>query len=157
MERPITIANYFIDKAIKTNEPVSPLKLLKLVYLAHGWYLGLQGDPLIDETVQAWKYGPVVPSIYHSFKHYGNEQITKLDYDIFSDSYIVPQQPEIISFLDKVWDVYKKYSAVQLSALTHEKNSPWDIVWNQQGGSQELFAPIDNSIIKTYYQGKAAS
>lgn len=28
--------------------------------------LGLYGVPLIRDDVQAWKYGPVIPQVYHA-------------------------------------------------------------------------------------------
>ncbi len=40
------------------------MKLHKLLYYAAGWHLGFTGEPLFDEDIEAWQYGPVVPSIY---------------------------------------------------------------------------------------------
>ncbi|MFQ5632018.1 MAG: Panacea domain-containing protein, partial [bacterium] len=52
------IANYFIDFARKDGVAISPMKLQKLVYFAHGYYLAITGQPLIEEEIQAWRYGP---------------------------------------------------------------------------------------------------
>jgi len=41
------VANYFLDLADRDHVFVSPLKLQKLVYLAHGWSLALRGRPLL--------------------------------------------------------------------------------------------------------------
>src|ERR1700722_8483585 len=70
------IANEFIALASKAGSALSPLKLQKLVYFAHGWCLALTGRPLISDRVQAWQYGPVIPSIYHEFKYVGNGSIS---------------------------------------------------------------------------------
>ena len=43
----------------------TPMHVLKLVYLCHGWCLGFTGEALINEPVEAWTYGPVVPTVYH--------------------------------------------------------------------------------------------
>jgi uncharacterized phage-associated protein len=69
---PIAIANYFIELA----KFITPMKLQKLVYFAHGWCLALADKPLINEKIEAWQYGPVVSSLYREFKKYGNEGIT---------------------------------------------------------------------------------
>jgi len=53
------------------------MQLIKLVYIAHGWTLGLYNQPLIGKQVEAWTYGPVIPSVYHDFKHYGRDPITQ--------------------------------------------------------------------------------
>jgi len=44
------------------------MKLQKLVYYAHGWHLALNNEPLIDEQVECWQYGPVISSLFHEFK-----------------------------------------------------------------------------------------
>jgi len=61
------VANYFLDLGLRESIPITPLKLQKLVYFAHGWYLGFTGEPLLNEGIQAWEYGPVIPSLYHDF------------------------------------------------------------------------------------------
>ena len=76
----LSIANYFIDLANEDNEPIRPLKLMKLVYIAYGYALALLNRSIIDyrfDKVEAWKFGPVIPSVYHSFKIYGKKPITE--------------------------------------------------------------------------------
>ena len=43
----------------------------KLSFFAHGYYLASSGVPLIEGSFQAWPFGPVNPTIYEAFKHYG--------------------------------------------------------------------------------------
>ncbi len=148
-----TVANYFLSKSFETGVELSPMKLIKLVYLAHGWSLGLRGEPLIEDAVQAWKYGPVIPTLYREFKGFGNTPITALvnglrpssNQELDTDSKLL---------LDKIWDNYSKLSATQLSALTHESGSPWYNIWNDQKGSEEMGAIIPNALIKRFYKNK---
>ena len=65
---------------LRTNEgePTTPLHLVKLVYISHGWVLGFHGIPLIRESVEAWKYGPVIPAVYHRYKPFGGSHINLL-------------------------------------------------------------------------------
>src|ERR1700678_4090164 len=72
------IANEFIRLARDSNRPLSPMKVQKLVYFAHGWFLAFTGKPLINEPIEAWQFGPVIPSLYHSLKGYGTKEITEL-------------------------------------------------------------------------------
>lgn len=50
---------------------LTQMKLHRLVYYAHGWHLGFQDTPLLNETLEAWPYGPVVPSILREFGRFG--------------------------------------------------------------------------------------
>src|SRR4051794_28085835 len=66
------VARYFIEQSQRDGIlDLTPMKVLKLVYIAHGWVLSSADAPLISESVQAWKFGPVIPSLYHYFKRYG--------------------------------------------------------------------------------------
>jgi len=121
---PLAVANYFLEKSKSEGKATSQMKLQKLVYFAHGWHLALYDQPLINEGVEAWTYGPVIYSLYKEFKSCGNEPIDHLAGE--------PKPPqinfnnhELKTFLDKVWDTYSNLSAFQLSNLTHESDSPW--------------------------------
>lgn len=157
MENSLAVANYFIKKALDEGSQVTPMKLLKLVYIAHGWNLALSGEPLLNEGVEAWKFGPVVPSVYHEFKEYGNTAIKRLANVYVSRNQVITPTIGKASkdLLDKVWEVYKKYDGLQLSTLTHQKDTPWDIIWNKNGGRTEKGILIPNDLIEEHYKQKA--
>lgn len=131
---PLAVANFFVQKSLETGQEVTPMKLLKLVYLAHGWNLGLFGEPLISEAVEAWQYGPVIPSVYRAFKEYGRARITKLASTFsLNGRYTMPSVvPNIAdddtrtrSLLEEIWQVYGGKDGLYLSAVTHRDGSPW--------------------------------
>ena len=146
------IANYFIKSSQDTGLGLTPMKLIKLCYIAHGWRLGLFDEQLLDEVIYAWKYGPVIDTIYNDFRKYGNSQISEL-FSISEDNYPLPDQ-KIAGFLDVIWKAYGKYDGVELSAMTHQPNTPWDIVWNKRGGKSTRHAIIPNDLIKEHYKEK---
>ena len=63
MHSSLAIANEFIRRSLAAPEiELTQMKLQKLVYFAHGWNLvASDGDPLVEDEVQAWDYGPVFP------------------------------------------------------------------------------------------------
>ena len=76
----ISVANSLISIAREEDESLTLLALMKLVYFAHGFSLAINGHGLLDprfDRVEAWRYGPVIPSVYHSFKHNQNRPITE--------------------------------------------------------------------------------
>lgn len=46
---------------------ISNLKLQKLLYFSWLEYYRRNGTPLFEEEFEAWKYGPVVPSVYYDY------------------------------------------------------------------------------------------
>jgi len=151
------IANYFLDKASTEARAVTPMQLIKLVYIAHGWHLGYFGEPLIDETVQAWRYGPVIKSLYDKIKHYGRSSVSEPlqtgPAPWNRDSSVDPQTE---SLLDSVWDSYAGFSGTQLSAMTHQSDTPWYEAWHHQDGKSQYYAEISDDLIAKHYRQKIA-
>lgn len=155
MYSPSVVANYFLNRASQEGRAITPMQLLKLVYIAHGWHLGYLGQPLIDEEVQAWKYGPVIQSLYNQLRHYGSgavqELLTTNPFTRTRDSAVDGQTA---SLLDHVWGNYAGFSGLQLSNMTHQTGTPWDVAWHDQGGRSQYFAPIDDRLIEQHYRQK---
>ena len=161
----LAVANYFISLALKKGDSsLNPMKLQKLIYFAHGWYLALTGKPLIEERIEAWKYGPVVSLIYHKFKSKGCKPIQKfaeiyspIDFDddfssVEGEIPIVKNDPTVEGLLDKIWEVYGKYTAIQLSNATHEPGTPWRQTWEALGNNRTA-ACIPDTLIKDHFAG----
>ena len=72
----INIAKYIINKCIELNRPISNLQLQKILYYVQGEYIKLNnGKILFDDDIMAWKYGPVVPTVYYEFNQYSSSDI----------------------------------------------------------------------------------
>jgi len=163
---PKAIANFFIERAAAEGKQLTPLQLIKLVYIAHGWYLGLTGEPLINEPPEAWQYGPVIPSLYQALKIYGKGPITEKIYgfDVSSWPKITlttreippPDDENIRQFLDSVWKRYGKFSASQLSLLTHQPDTPWHETWEKNRAKYIKGVDIPERLIKKHYEGLKA-
>lgn len=147
------IANFFIKQSQDTGIELTPMKLIKLSYIAHGWHLGLYDTQLLDEVIYAWKYGPVIDTIYTDFKKYGNSQITELYKDEVNCIYPMTGSDKE-EFLNMIWTSYGRFSGIQLSAMTHQPETPWDIVWNKRGGKNLKHSIIPNDLIKEHYKSK---
>lgn len=149
----IAIANFFIKKGIDTQDYVTPMKLQKLLYFSHGWYLATNDRPLLDSSVQAWEFGPVIPRVYECVKHYGNKPIT----DLIISGFGVPQLDskkdlDTIVFLELMWNTYSSFNALQLSEITHEPNSPWDDVAKKFNYKLPRNKEIEDDSIKDYFK-----
>jgi uncharacterized phage-associated protein len=147
----IAIANAFIDRANMEDEGISPMKIQKLIYFAHAWMLALSGRALISDPVKAWKFGPVIDSVYHEFKNFGNRSITNHGTLYHGSSYSVPEVDETdhdtIALVEKIWAVYGKFGATQLSDMTHEIDSPWYATIDDHKEGQVTNYILSNEVI----------
>jgi uncharacterized phage-associated protein len=114
-------ARYFLTLASREGEALllTPMHLQKLLYYAQGWTLGVRGSKLFSGDFEAWVYGPVCREIYSMFAAYGKSPIP--DDEARADSAIPPGDRCMLEF---VYDRYRKYSAPELSRMTHAEQ-PW--------------------------------
>ena len=118
----IDIANNILARASNSEkeELISNLKLQKLLYYMQGFHLAFFDTPLFEEEIEAWMYGPVVPSVYETYKSNGNAGI------LFESPPIVLTK-EVEALFNEVYRVYGAYSAIGLMNLTHSE-VPWKSV-----------------------------
>lgn len=157
----IAIANYFIDKANSDDSApyqLTLLRLVKYVYIAYGFAMAILDKVIIDkrfDTVEAWKYGPVIPSVYHSFKHNKNNPITEKSMIAVSENeegdlnFIFPTVTDknILLVLDFVWNRYRDKSTSDLIDLLHKPGTPWHYCY-KQGCNAEIY----DEMTKAYYK-----
>ncbi len=151
---PFSVSRFFLERAVQARVDLTPMKLIKLVYIAHGWNLAILDNPLIFEPIQAWQYGPVIESLYHGFKCFGNAKISSDFMEKIGQPMALQPADSSFSLLGKVWEKYSPVSALQLSALTHQPGTPWDTTWNVQGGKERKGAIIPDDLIKDFYKRK---
>ncbi|MCG5526891.1 MULTISPECIES: Panacea domain-containing protein [Halorhodospira] len=136
------VAKRLLEKAHERGQPLTPMQLIKLVYIAHGWMLGLYSRPLINEPVEAWRYGPVVRSVYDQVKCYRSSPVEA----------IAAKPAELNDYeddlLDQVLEIYGDKSGLLLSTITHQSGTPWFITWHSQG----MNGSISNDLIEAHFE-----
>ncbi len=115
---------------------ITPLKLQKLLYYVHVWGIVSENKILTDNFCK-WKHGPVNDEVYKSYKNYGDSKISP------SQNVTLPDfSTNEKDFVDFVISNYVKFSAITLSAMTHQ-DKPW------QETSTNSY--ISESSIKSFY------
>ena len=155
---PLAIANYFIKRGIAERRHLTQMQIHKLVYFAHAWALGIYREPLLTQSVEAWKYGPVVRSLYHTLKIYGARPISRPVEDLTWNEQmeapdVDPTDDRTIRLLDRIWDVYGHLSAVALSQISHERGGPWDNTFKTADGEHSAIIP--ESAMTDFFGAKA--
>jgi uncharacterized phage-associated protein len=132
-----------VAKYIIKSLHVDNLKLQKLLYYSHAVHLVLNDMvPLFSEPIEAWAYGPVVPSIYRKYKKYGLDTIPIPQRDVPLNL----SANEIIA-VDMVLDYYGAMSGVALISQTHQE-TPWSKTYRPGRPS----AVIPDDLIYSYFK-----
>jgi uncharacterized phage-associated protein len=139
-------ARYIIRFAHEHGDPVSNLKLQKLLYYAQAWHLAINDEPLFQERLEAWVHGPVVPPVYGTFKKW-TWQTIPLEVTV----------PELSKgqreHLDEVMDVYGSLTALYLEKLTHQED-PWRKARAGLPPDASSNATISHEDMRTYYKAR---
>ena len=141
----LTVADAILKIAKKHGHFLTPMQLVKLTYIAHGWSLGLRGRGLFHNRIEAWQYGPVIPDLYHATKSWGRSPIES---SAIGDADDIRVAPEDRRFLENVFERYKHLDGIALSYITHQAGTPWTQVYR----SGSWGTPIPNRLIAQHYQ-----
>lgn len=157
------IANEFIRRAAAEGRALTQMQLQKLVYIAHGWNLAINGEKLTHDDPQAWDYGPVYRDLWQALKAYGRLPVKR---EIRNGEYLpemlddqtaaLPARARLSeeerAIIDRVYQSYGGFHAFKLSALTHEPGTPWTKVYAEGSGR---FQEITPDQIQEYFSGLA--
>ncbi len=124
---------------------VTPLKLQKLLYYVQGYSLALTGKPAFGDKIEAWKYGPVVDSVYQEYKKYSKgiipyEEIPELEI----------HDEALCGVVDLVLSDKLRYSGETLARTTH-KETPWQNAYKGSFGGVYMNEEIPESAIRDYF------
>lgn len=155
-----TLKGTDVAKYILSKVSCSHLKLEKLSYLCYADYLCESGKRLFRDRIYAFKYGPIVESVYDKYKKYGSLEINE-DNEIIEkqEELRLPSESRILFAEDGVKKVFsinetlKKYgdlSASKLVKITHTKDSPWDKAYRKNNYDELL----DKIIIENHKNEK---
>lgn len=142
----LTIADAMLKIGKREGHTMTPMKLLKLVYIAHGFSLALLGRDLFQNRIEAWKYGPVIPDLYQATKRFGRGEIPL---HLIGDPADQVVDNQVQKFLEEVYAKYGHLDGIQLSYLTHQSGTPWDRTYDPNKRNAE----IPDQMIKEHYQG----
>lgn len=135
----IELSRNIVEYAAIKECRVTNLKLQKTLYYVQGYFAARYNEPLFEDRIVNWAYGPVVPTAYFQFCSYGASpiEVTKVE-KVFDG--LTNEQTR---FVCKVIEKCLAYPARELVKKTHEE-TPWKNTNRNQ--------TIEFSSIKDYFK-----
>jgi uncharacterized phage-associated protein len=117
----LNAARYFIARAYEDSmeAEMTNMKVQKLLYYSQSLHLAMYDEPLFEEEIQAWRYGPVCPPAYRLYSEFEANQLPIPDQELFLQ--IADDKKQL---LEEVWQYFGGYHAYRLSNMTHLE-FPW--------------------------------
>lgn len=134
----LDLAAHIINHCIKIGNPITNLKLQKILYFLDMTYLVNVKKRLINENFEAWQYGPVVKEVYDKYSSYAASpiELEQAFKEELPDGYEKKITNKIETLANtRAWD---------LVDISHKKDSPWDKTYKGGLGNHKI---IDNSLL----------
>lgn len=111
------VAKFVVNECREARKPVDNLKLQKILYFVWIDYYKKTGKRLFEDSIQAWKYGPVVPKVYTKYRECVAEPI------LYREKASLSEEDKRI--LRPFIEEYNKRSVSSLVRETHREGGPW--------------------------------
>lgn len=123
------VARYLIRLAAleEGGEPMTAMRLHKLLYYCQGWHLAWYGEPLFPEAIEAWRHGPMVPAVSNRLPDSGGAG------DL---------PPSARKSVEQVWRHFRQFSACGLRDRTR-REAPWRNHYHDGNGEAGETIPVD--------------
>src|SRR3990167_5226316 len=108
------VAKWFIAKAAESGDLTTHLKVQKLLYYGEAWSQALTGEELLQEDLQAWAHGPVVPEVFREYRDYGWNALP-----VPAENEVPKFDAEVEDVLNQVFDTYGDLPAKTLEHMSH--------------------------------------
>lgn len=151
---PLALANTFVARYAPP-AGITHMKVQKLCYFAHGWWLAFSPEPFLTERPEVWKFGPVFASLYSVLSHHGSRGILIPEKAQFHSAAPVLQEQSYLDLVDWIWNRYGHHSAMTLSDMTHAEGTPWRIVAERYNFRVPKHFELPDSDVAAYFKAEA--
>lgn len=123
----LELAKYVVTKCVNDRHPISNLQLQKILYYIQKDFLK-RGERAFWEDIEAWQFGPVIPSVYYRFCSHGSMPIRF--------TYITDISRRDKVMIDKIVENKRKLNPWDMVDDTHKTNGAWDKTFNHGLGDR---------------------
>jgi uncharacterized phage-associated protein len=117
----LNAARYFIVRSYEDGmeAEMTNMKVQTLLYYSQSLHLALYDEPLFEDVIQAWRYGPVCPPAYRLYSEFEANQLP-----VPNNAFLLEISDDQKALLEEVWQYFGGYHAYRLSDMTHLE-FPW--------------------------------
>lgn len=127
-------------------ESVQPNKMQALLYYSQAWSLAWRDEPLFNEPLEAWYYGPGNPDFYNHYKAQGQTALTQWPWG--SASHLNDEERDVV---ERMLEFYADKDMQELFEILCEEE-PFQMAYAQLEHSETGSVVIDLDTMQEYYE-----
>ena len=127
------LALYIVNKCMNEGCPVTNLQLQKILYYIQVEFLKKKGVLIFEDSIEAWKFGPVIPRVYFAYSHFGAMPIY-CDSNSAIDNISIHDK----ALIDSVTNSKKDLPPWALVTDTHMPGKAWSRAYTQNGSGSVI-------------------
>ena len=124
MNKDLRITGLDVAKYILSKRSCTHLELEKLTYLCYADYLCKYNKPLCNDKIFAFRYGPVLETVYDEYSRC-TDTLSFEGESIAKSRLLIDGISDRIKSIDETLKKYESASVSELINITHCKNGPW--------------------------------
>ena len=132
------VAEYIITKCNDDNAPISNLQLQHILFSIQKFSLKHRGMVAFDDDIEAWKIGPVVPSVYYRFCGVGGMPILER----FDISEFIYDLHDVKKEIDEIIVKNREIAPWQMKSKLQRSDSAWNRTFMNGEGCFRII-PLD--------------
>lgn len=133
----IDLAKYIITKKALDDNSVTNLRLQFLLFYLQAEFIKETGKTLFDDVIEAWKFGPCVPTVYYEYSYLGAFLLGH-EYDDY-DKIKNLLDEKTFSFINHILDMNKDRH--ELNPYVFSQKSAWSKTFDNGNGFEEEITP----------------
>ena len=125
----LELSKYVVTKCVNDMHPINNVKLQKILYYIQKDFLK-RGERAFWEDIEAWQFGPVIPSVYYRFCSHGSMPIR------FTYTTDISRRDKVV--IDRIIENISKLNTSELNEDVYKKNGAWEKIYNNGLGNKEI-------------------
>ena len=157
----VAVANDLVRRAHDCGQrDLSANKMHDLVYIAHGWHLGLTGHPLVLDRPMANVDGVFLPDLREA-GCWGARRIDEPIAEVVLDEArgvmvevapSIPERAPVRAVIARVWALWGGVSSYDLRNFTREVGAPWDLIWNDEDRPDDEPQSLPSGTVRLWFR-----
>lgn len=132
---------------ISSGREVTNLLLQKVLYYVKAISELFDGESIIMEPCEAWKFGPVFPSVYEKYREFGKQEIEISLSEEYVNELLTEEEKRVVDYIMNTFGIYNAWF---LKDLTHLEE-PWIVARKGLSDDDASRNLMDEKIISRYF------